>query len=65
MVHPPTEDHEHSEAVRLAAIWYAANRANCERPVIPALRRRFPLSAKEACEVLFLANAGGADASTS
>lgn len=39
---------ESTAAISEAARWYAANRAACDEPVIPALRRRFGLSAHEA-----------------
>lgn len=40
--------HENTAAISEAARWYAAHRDQCERPVIPALRRRFGLTAHEA-----------------
>lgn len=44
--------HQSSEAIGNAAAWYAANRETCERPIVPALRRRFGLTAAEACAAL-------------
>lgn len=59
-------DLQPDQIVAEAASWYRSNRSTCERPIIPALRRRFPLSAKQACEVIFLANSmGGADVAAS
>lgn len=40
--------HESNEAISEAARWLAANRPTCERPVVPALRRRFGLTVQEA-----------------
>lgn len=40
--------HESSAAIAEAAIWYAAHLDTCEHPIVPALRRRFGLSATEA-----------------
>lgn len=42
-------DHESTAAIDEAARWYAANRSCCERPVVPALRRRLGVNALEAC----------------
>ena len=39
-------------AIDEAATWYAANDSLCERPIIPALRRRFGLTAHEAVMAL-------------
>ena len=47
-------DHEHSEAVVLAAQWLA-DQDDPPRPIIPELRRRFPLGAHEACEAAAMA----------
>lgn len=44
--HPP------ETSIGEAAGWYASNAASAERPLIPALRRRFGLSAAEACAAL-------------
>lgn len=49
-----TCDHEHSEAVMLAAQWLA-EQMEPPRPVVPNLRRAFGLSAPEACEACALA----------
>lgn len=40
------------QAVVQAAEWYAAHRDVCERPVVRALRKRFGLTALEACRTL-------------
>lgn len=48
--------HESSGSIDEAATWFALNRDRCERPVVPALRRRFGLSAQEAIEALRQAN---------
>lgn len=40
--------HQSSAAISEAARWLAANRDTCERPIIPALRRRFGLAVHEA-----------------
>lgn len=49
-------DHESSAAIDEAARWYASNRWWCERPVVPALHRRFGVNAFEACCALSQAN---------
>ena len=48
--------HASTEAIAEAAAWYASHRYECERPLVPALRRRFGLTASEA--VFALAEAG-------
>ena len=47
--------HQSSEAISIAGHWYAENRGTCERPQIPALRRRFGLTTKEACQAIAFA----------
>lgn len=47
-------DHQHSEAVVIAAQWLADERQP-PQPIIPHLRTRFALSAVEACEACALA----------
>ncbi|MBB3288759.1 hypothetical protein FHT91_003743 [Rhizobium sp. BK347] len=47
-------DHQHSEAVILAAQWLADEREP-PNPLVPVLRSRFHLSALEACEAIALA----------
>lgn len=47
-------DHEHNESVITAAQWLA-NEHRLPQPLIPELRRRFGLSALEACEASALA----------
>lgn len=47
-------DHEHSESVVQAAQWLAEQSAP-PSPIIPALRQRFGLTPKEACEATALA----------
>jgi hypothetical protein len=44
--------HQSSVAIEQAAAWYRDNREAVERPLIPALRRRFGLSAHEAVMAL-------------
>lgn len=44
--------HQSSAAIGNAAAWYAEHRDTCERPIVPALRRRFGLSTLEACQAL-------------
>jgi hypothetical protein len=44
------------DAATRAGRWYAENRANCPRPIVPALRRMFDLSALEAVEAIRVAN---------
>jgi hypothetical protein len=39
-----------------AGRWYAENRDTCPRPIIPALRRMFGLSALEAVQAIRVAN---------
>ncbi|MCJ8030069.1 hypothetical protein KYK30_32030 [Shinella yambaruensis] len=50
---PP--EHEHGEAVTVAAQWLA-NERTPPRPIIPALRQRFGLSALEATEAAAMAD---------
>jgi hypothetical protein len=52
-----------NEAVQEAAIWYAAHRDECPRPIIPTMREKFGLSAKQAVDALTQANRlrGGAE----
>ncbi|ESY13610.1 hypothetical protein X727_14090 [Mesorhizobium sp. L103C119B0] len=45
-------EHEHSAAVDQAIEWYAANYGACERPIVPALRRRFLLTSHQAIIVI-------------
>lgn len=69
----PTTDHACDAGHLEPAIeWYVANHATVERPIIPAIRRRFPMSPREACHVLRIANLrldwpnkGGADVEAS
>lgn len=49
---PP--EHEHNALVETAAQWLS-NQNPAPRPIIPALRERFPLSALEAIESAALA----------
>lgn len=44
--------HQSSAAIEIAAAWYRAHAAECEHPVIPALRRRFGLTPLQAIAVL-------------
>jgi hypothetical protein len=44
--------HEASAAISEAAAWYRANRYTCERPLIPALQRRFGLSVTDVLAAL-------------
>lgn len=44
--------HASTSAIEAAARWYRANRETAERPLIPALRRRFGLTAHEAVQAL-------------
>jgi hypothetical protein len=56
-------DHETTALVDEAARWFAANRETCERPFVPALRRRFGISGVDACRAMAEANRmGGANA---
>lgn len=48
--------HQSTVAIEQAAAWYRENRATAERPLIPALRRRFGLTAHEAIMALREAN---------
>lgn len=48
-------NHQHSAAVEEAARWLA-DQSEPEHPIIPALRRRFDLTAKEACEAAAMAS---------
>lgn len=62
----PTLCHQDAGHLEEAVAWFIANHHNCERPHIPALRRRFGISPLEAVTVLRLANLrldrGGANA---
>lgn len=40
--------HQSSEAIGEAATWYREHRDTCERPIVPALKRRFGLTSAEA-----------------
>jgi hypothetical protein len=67
MRHPiPTICHQDAGHLEEAVCWFAENHRTCERPYIPALRRRFGISPLDAVTVLRLANLrldwGGADA---
>lgn len=48
-------DHEHSDSVVAAAQWLADER-DPPQPIVPELRRRFGLTAMEACEACAMAN---------
>ncbi|MDN5928722.1 MAG: hypothetical protein L0I29_16765 [Hyphomicrobiales bacterium] len=48
--------HNATDAATRAGRWYAENRADCPRPIIPALRRMFGLSALEAVQAIRVAN---------
>jgi hypothetical protein len=48
--------HNASDAATRAGLWYAKNRDACPRPIIPALRRMFGLSAPEAVQAIRMAN---------
>ncbi len=48
--------HQSSASIEQAAAWYRDNRDTAERPLIPALRRRFGLTAHEAVMALREAN---------
>ncbi|WP_104823089.1 hypothetical protein [Rhizobium sp. NXC24] len=48
-------EHQHSEAVVEAAQWLADQNPP-PQPIIPELRKRFPLSALEACEAAALSH---------
>lgn len=47
-------DHQHSAAVEQAAMWLSEQNP-APRPIVPALRQRFSLSALEACEAAAMA----------
>lgn len=47
-------DHEHSNIVTQAAMWLVEQRPH-PQPVVPALKERFGLSAREACDAIVLA----------
>lgn len=49
--------HQSTEAIGQAAAWYREHRETAERPLIPALRRRFGLTSHEAVMALREANA--------
>lgn len=44
--------HQSSAAIEIAAAWYRTHSAECEHPIIPALRRRFGLTPLQAIAVL-------------
>lgn len=54
MTHLTPPEHQHSEAVVQAAQWLAEQTPEI-KPIVPALRERFGLSALEACEAAALA----------
>ncbi|TIL25583.1 MAG: hypothetical protein E5Y88_11530 [Mesorhizobium sp.] len=45
---PTGISHQHCASIDEAARWYAEHRDTCEKPIIPALRNRFGLTAHEA-----------------
>jgi hypothetical protein len=45
-------DHEHTEAVVVAAQWYADQAHDPRNPAVPLLRERFGLSPLQACEAI-------------
>ena len=47
-------DHEHSDAVVVAAQWLADER-NVPTPLVPHLKQRFGLSSLQACESIAMA----------
>jgi hypothetical protein len=47
-------DHAHNAAVEQAAMWLSEQNL-APRPIVPALRQRFNLSALEACEAAAMA----------
>jgi hypothetical protein len=51
--------HNTKDAATRAGLWYAENRETCPRPVVPALRSIFGLSALEAVKAIREANGGG------
>lgn len=52
-----TTDHEHSEAIEVAAQWLSkTSRDRLGEPIVPLLRQRFGLTVPEACEVCREAN---------
>lgn len=55
---PATTDHETSEAVEEAARFLASTPPDARpKPLVPALREMFDLSALEACEAIKLSHA--------
>jgi hypothetical protein len=52
----PKTDHEHSELVVQAAIWWVEQPAGSFKAPVRELQCRFPLSPQESCEVLALAD---------
>jgi hypothetical protein len=48
--------HNGADAATRAGLWYAENRENCPRPIVPALKRMFGLSALEAVQAIRVAN---------
>lgn len=52
LAHTPAE-HEHSAAIDQAAVWLRGlSSAEVPRPIVPALRARFGLTAGEACQAI-------------
>ncbi|TRC92189.1 hypothetical protein FJV76_29335 [Mesorhizobium sp. WSM4303] len=47
---PP--EHQHSAIIEQAVEFYVANFGNVERPIVPALQRRFGLTAHQAIVVI-------------
>ncbi|ESZ76701.1 MULTISPECIES: hypothetical protein [unclassified Mesorhizobium] len=52
----PTTDHVDAGYLEEAVAWFAEHQTTCERPFVPAIRRRFGLSALDAVSVMRLAN---------
>ncbi|MCT8999623.1 hypothetical protein [Chelativorans intermedius] len=50
--------HDGASAAMRAAQWYAENRDNCPRPIVPTLKRMFGVSALEAVQAIQTANGG-------
>lgn len=56
MVSLQTSDHEHSEAVALAAEWLIQPRERTGRATVPELRERFGLTVQDALAAIREAN---------
>jgi len=48
MIEPSPPEHESSAIIDQAVEWYSLHYGEIERPIVPALKRRFPLTTHQA-----------------